>query len=230
MHLSKIGRAIYIVASPLSGITSIELSTYPCHQEKLQECNHVFPSHPQYCPYLPEPKRFGSEAQAPLPPNASPSLDAKGIKRIHQIVGSILYYTRAVNMIVLLALSSIAVKQTTAMARTMGWCIKLLDYLATNSHVQVRFRASDMIMNIHFDASYLSKTKARSHARRHFFMGWRPKNGKPIKLNGTFYVNTTILRFVGNSVADAKLSTLFHNCQDGIISRQTLADLGHPQT
>ncbi len=39
----------------------------------------------------------------------------------------------------------------------------------------------------------------------------------------------TILRFVVASAAEAKLSALFHNCQDGIIFRQTLDDLGHTQ-
>jgi hypothetical protein len=61
----------------------------------------------QKCPYLPEPKKFGSKAQAPLPPNDTPKLDAKGIKYVQKIVRSILYY-------VLMALSSIAIKQTKA--------------------------------------------------------------------------------------------------------------------
>ncbi len=56
-----------------------------------------------------------------------------------------------------------------------------------------------------------------------------PKNEEPIKLNGAFYVNTTILRFVVASAAEAKVGTLFHNCQVGIIFWQTLTDLGHPQ-
>jgi hypothetical protein len=126
-------------------------------------------------------------------------------------------------------LSSIAVEQTKATEKTLGRCLQLLDYLASNSEAKVRYHASDMIMNIHSDASYLSETKARSRACGHFFMGWMPKNGEPIKLNGAFYVNTTILRFVVASAAEAELGALFHNCQDGIIFRQTLTDLGHPQ-
>jgi len=197
--------------------------------KKLQEYKHLLPGRVQNCPYTPEPKRFGADAQAPLVPDATALLDAAGIKRVQQIVGSILYYARAVDMTVLMALSSIAVEQTRATEKTMGRCIQLLDYLARNSEAKVRYHASDMIMNIHSDASYLSETKARSRACGHFFMGWMPENGKPIKLNGAFYVNTTILRFVVASAAEAELGALFHNCQDGIIFRQTLADLGHPQ-
>ncbi len=162
-------------------------------------------------------------------PDKTALLDARGIKRIQQIVGSILYYARTVDMTILIALSSIAVEQMKATEKTMGRCIQLLDYLASKLEAKVRYHALDMVMNIHSDASYLSKTKARSRACGHFFMGWMPKNGAPIKLNGTFYVNTTILQFVVASVVEVKLGALFHNCQDGIIFWQTLTDLGHPQ-
>jgi hypothetical protein len=111
----------------------------------------------------------------------------------------------------------------------MGKCIQLLDYLASNSEAKVRYYASDMIMSIHLDASYLSETGARSRACGHFFMGWMSQNGEPIKINGAFYVNTTILKFVVASVVEAELGALFNNCQDGIIFQKMLVDMGHPQ-
>jgi hypothetical protein len=86
-----------------------------------------------------------------------------------------------------------------------------------------------MIMNIHTDASYLSKSRVRSRACGHFFMGWKLVDGKPIKLNGAFYMNSVILKFVVASAAEAELGTLFHNCQDGIVFRQTQSNIGHPQ-
>ncbi len=159
----------------------------------MQEYEHVMPRRLQTCPYSPEPKKFGTEVHAPLPPDSSPKLDAKGIKRVQQIVGSILYYARAVDMTVLMALSSIAVEQTKATEKTMSRCMQLLDYLARQSEAKVRFHASDMILNIHSDASYLSEAKARSRACGHFFLGWMPRNGEPIRLNGAFHVSTTIL-------------------------------------
>ena len=208
---------------------TVDISMPNYIKKKLQEYKHILPKKPQYCPYLPEPKKFGTETQSPLPPDNTPPLDEKGIKRVQQIVGSILYYARAVDLTVLMALSSIAVEQTKATERTMKRCCELLDYLATQSEAKIRFHASDMVMNIHSDASYLSETKSRSRACGHFFMGWMPKNGEPIRLNGAFFTNTTILRFVVASAAEAELGALFHNCQDGIIFRQTLEDLGHPQ-
>jgi hypothetical protein len=61
-------------------------------------------------------------------------------------------------------------------------------------------------------------------------MGWKLVDGQPIQLNGAFYMNLVILKFVIASAMEAKLfGALFHNCQDGIIFRQTLSDMGHPQ-
>ncbi len=89
--------------------------------------------------------------------DASPLLDKKGIKRVQQIVGSILYYARAVDMTVLIALSSIAMEQTKATEMTMKRCAQLLNYLADHADAKIRFYASNMAMNIHSDASYLSE-------------------------------------------------------------------------
>jgi hypothetical protein len=208
---------------------TVDISMPGYIKKKLQEYNHIMPGRIQTCPYSPDPKKFGTDAQSPIDVDTSQPLDTQGIKKVQKIVGSILYYARAVDMTVLMALSSIAVEQTRATTKTMGRCIQLLDYLASNSEAKIRYYASDMVMNIHSDASYLSETKARSRACGHFFMGWMPKHDEPIKINGAFYVNSTILKFVVASAAEAELGALFHNCQDGIIFRQTLTDMGHPQ-
>jgi hypothetical protein len=196
---------------------------------KLQEYKHILPKKLQMCPYSPEPKKFGTEAQASLPHDSTPKLDAKGIKRVQKIMGSILYYARAVDMTVLMALSSIAVEQTKATEKTMARCTQLLDYLSGHADTKVRFHASDMILNIHSDASYLLEANARSRTCGHFFMGWMPQDDEPIHLNGAFHVSTMILHFVVASAAEAELGALYHNCQTGIIFQLTLTEMGHPQ-
>ena len=106
-------------------------------KKKLQEYSHIMPKRLQTCPYSPKPKQFGTEEQAPLPANTTPKLDVKGIKHVQNNVGSILYYARAVNMTVLMALSSIVVEQTKATERTMERCTQLLDYLARHADVKL---------------------------------------------------------------------------------------------
>jgi hypothetical protein len=208
---------------------TIDISMPGYITKKLQEYSHVVLKAVQNCPYAPAPKQFGSEAQRPLPPNSSPRLDKKGVRRVQQIVGSILYYARAVDMTVLMALSLLAIEQTKATEKTLAKCVQLLDYLAHHSTAKVRFYASDMIMYIHSDASYLSEGPAQSRTCGHFFMGWLPQDGEPIKINGAFHVSTNIIRFVVDSAAEAELGALFHNCQTGIIFWSILEDMGHKQ-
>ena len=242
-HLIKSIRSTYTVTEDWSGdlycgislawdyqARTVDISMPGYIKRKLQEYKHVVTKKGQNCPYTPAPKQYGSEAQAPLPPDDSPLLDKAGIKRVQQIVGSILYYARAVDMTVLMALSTIAAEQTKATTKTMSRCRQLMDYLAANCEAKVRYHASDMVLNIHSDASYLTEAKARSRLCGHFFMGWVPKNGEPIKLNGAFHVSANIMRFVVASAAEAELGALYHNCQTAIVFRDILQDMGHPQT
>ena len=208
---------------------TVDISMPGYIRKKLQEYKHVVGHKTQTCPYTPVPKQYGSEAQAPLPLDDPPLLDDAGIRRVQQIVGSILYYARAVDMTVLMALSTIAAEQTKATGKTMARCKQLLDYLSANANAKVRYHASDMVLNIHSDASYLTEAKARSRLCGHFFMGWTPKNGEPIKLNGAFHVSANIMRFVVASAAEAELGALYHNCQLAIVFRDILRDMGHPQ-
>jgi hypothetical protein len=60
-------------------------------------------------------------------------------------------------------------------------------------------------------------------------MGWKAKNGNPIKLNGAFFTLWAILCFVVASAAKAKLGTLSLNCKEGMTFQMTLEELGHPQ-
>jgi hypothetical protein len=61
-----------------------------------------------------------------------------------------------------MALSSIAIEQSKGTTNTMQKAKQLLDYLATYPDATICFWASNMIMNIHSDASYLSKSNAQS--------------------------------------------------------------------
>ena len=106
----------------------------------------------------------------------------------------------------------------------------MLDYLATNPNATVRFYPSDMILNMHFDVSYLSAKNAKSRAAGHFFLGWQPDDKRPIRLNGTILTLCTILNFVAASAAEAELGAMFLNAKEAKIIRLTLEELGHPQS
>jgi len=52
----------------------------------------------------------------------------------------------------------------------MRHTLQLLDYLATQEDAVLSYHASDMVLAVHSDASYLSKPEARSRAGGHFFL------------------------------------------------------------
>ena len=105
----------------------------------------------------------------------------------------------------------------------------LLDYLATHPDATLWYWASDMILNINSDASYLSKAKAKSRVAGYYFMGSVPKNGQPIPLNGAIYVHSGILKFAVASAAKAELGALFVNFREGKTIHLILEELGHEQ-
>ena len=195
----------------------------------LDRHNHPSPTKPQHAPHPIPPRTYGAESQKPHPTDASPKLDEHGIKRIQQIVGGILYYARAVDITVLAALSTLAAEQTTATKKTNNKVTQLLDYLATHPNATIRYRASDMKLNTHSDASYLSEKGARSRAAGYFFLGGVPTKGQPIRLNGAILVLSSILKCVAASAAEAELGALFLNLREARIIKLTLEELGHPQ-
>ena len=103
------------------------------------------------------------------------------------------------------------------------------DYMATHPEAKIRFRASDMVLNVHSDTSYLSAAKCRSRAGGYFFLGSFPTDGKPIQLNGNIMITCKILKLVASSAAEAELGALFVSTKEAKIIRLTLQELGHLQ-
>ena len=71
-------------------------------------------------------------------------------------------------MTILMALSAIAADQANPTEATLKRVQYLLDYMQANPNVVIRFRASDMLLNIHSDASYLTASKGHSRAGGYF--------------------------------------------------------------
>ena len=195
----------------------------------LARFQHEHPHKPQHSPHIAPTRKFGPSAQDPVAHDTSMPLPPERIQRIQQIVGTIMYYARAVDITTLVALSSIAAEQTTATENTERKINHLLDYLYTHKDATIRFHASNMILNIHSDASYLSEPRARSRIGGIYFLGHAPRDGHGIQLNGPIHVQASICKFVVASAAEAELGALFYNCQEGKIFRLVLTELGHAQ-
>ena len=81
---------------------------------------------------------------------------------IQQVTGTFLYYARAVDSTMLVALSAISAQQSDPTQETLEKTLKFLDYVATHPDVILTFKASNMVLNVNSSASYLTDPKARS--------------------------------------------------------------------
>ena len=132
-------------------------------------------------------------------------------------------------MTILQALNLIAECSSQPKDRNMECDKKLLSCMYINPTAVVGYHASDIILNVHSDASCLSAGQGRSRAGRHSFLGSLPKEGTPIKLNGNIAITCAILKLVAASAAEAELGALFLNVQEARILRLILYEMGHPQ-
>jgi hypothetical protein len=128
------------------------------------------PKTPQHTPSKYVTPVYGAKMQYSTQ-EETPLLSAKQCKTIQKITGSVLYYSRAVYPTVLMPINDIATKQTTATEKRQTATSQILDYLATHPDATILFYASDMILHIHIDASYLSVSKARSRLGGLFYLG-----------------------------------------------------------
>jgi hypothetical protein len=64
---------------------------------------------------------------------------------------------------------------------------------------KIWYRASDIVLNVHPNASYLSAPKACSQASGYFFLGSTPHDKLPVQINGTIHITCTILKLVAAS-------------------------------
>ena len=195
-------------------------------QDALTRFHHSKPMKPQDQPHPHIPPKYGAKQQFAEDDDGSPPLDKAGKKFIQEVVGTLLYYSRAVDCTMLAALGSIATQQAHPTENTMKKVKQLLDYAATHPDAVVTYRASEMILAAHSDASYLSETKARSRAGGHFFMDsdiTYPNN------NGAVLTIAKIIKAVMSSAAEAELGALYINCREAVPARQLLEEMGHKQ-
>ena len=88
------------------GYVDISMPNYV--QKKLVEYQHMAPKRQQHCPFEPNPIRYGKKSDEIVDEKPSPPLDEKGKKFIQKVVGSFLFYARAVDMTILHSLSAIS--------------------------------------------------------------------------------------------------------------------------
>ncbi len=208
---------------------TVDLSMPGYIKQALHKFQHPTPSKPQHAPHKHSEIQYGAKTQFTDPADESPPLPKEGIKRLQQIIGTLLYYARAVDSTLLVALSDLSSAQANGTEATKLAATQLLDYCATHSEASIRYCASEMALQIHSDASYLSVPKGRSRAGGHIYLGSASTSAKPMLNNGAVLTISGILKHVMSSAAEAEVAGLFVNAKEGEILRTTLNEMGYPQ-
>ncbi len=113
----------------------VDLTMVKYVMKQLTKYGHAAPLKPQHCLYLLNPIMYGKDNQAPSPLDDSPLLDEAGKKRVQKFVGSYLYYARALDFTILMALSEISSQQSAPMENTTK---RVNQILITCGHIQMQ--------------------------------------------------------------------------------------------
>jgi hypothetical protein len=97
----------------------------------------------------------------------------------------------------------------------------------THPDATLRYNASEMILHIHSDTSYLSVSNARSRLGGLFFCG--DKRPQEDTLSGSILNVASVIKNVVASAAESEVGACFQDAQSGTPLRVTLTELGHIQ-
>eukprot|EP00804_Cyclotella_cryptica_P026336 CCRYP_007671-RA/>CCRYP_007671-RA protein AED:0.18 eAED:0.21 QI:0/0/0/1/0/0.33/3/0/1086 len=207
-------------------LQQVQLSM-PGYCKKAGHCfHHPVPIKPQHQPYPHTPRTHGAKQQFVDTADDSALLSNTDKTFVQEVIGVFLYYARAVDCTMLPALGSLATQQSAPTQNTMSKVHQFLDYAMTHPDAMITYRASNMILAVHSDASYLSETKAHSRAGGHFFLS---EDDPSPRNNGAILTLAQIIKPVMSSAAEAELGALYINARETIPQRHLLNELGHPQ-
>ena len=142
-----------------------------------------------------------------------------------------MYYARSIDPTMLMALNSLAVVQKNLTIETAKQITQLLNYSATHPYAIIEYKKSGMILQMYYNAFYISEPEARSRAGGYFSLG--PNSKTPIQEippeNGPVHVEFSITRNFLTSATEEELVWSFENCQKVTSMRISLSEMVHLQ-
>ena len=139
------------------------------------------------------------------PIDVSRPLSPPEIKRVQEIVGTFLWYARCVDGTMLGAINRIGSRQAAATQDVLDAAHNFLDYAATWPDAVIRYKASDMILRVDGDASYLTEQHTSSRGAGHFILG----TADTLFRNHTIENMSAIIPTVVASASEAEYATCF---------------------
>jgi hypothetical protein len=144
-------------------------------ERALQRFEHPPPSRSQHMPHAWVKPQYNAKTQHAPQEDTTAAPDATATKRVQEVLGTLLFYARTVDSTLLVVIGTLASQQSKGTKATMQALVHLLNYCATHPNAVVRFHASDMMLHIESDTSYLSAPKAHSRVAGYHFLSSHPK-------------------------------------------------------
>jgi hypothetical protein len=221
----------------VSRIRSCLLSMPGYIERALKRFKHKAPGRHERSPHAWVKPNYGAKVQYAEGPDMSTPLNAADTKHIQEVLGTFLFYARAIDSTMLAAIGTLATQQAHGTKATLVALTQLLNYAASNPNATVKYIASDMTLHVSSDAAYLIAPKARSRYAGYHYLSDQPADPMKPPLptdpeppnNGAIHVPSQIMREVLSSASEAELAGCFHNGKEACPLRVCLEELGHPQ-
>jgi hypothetical protein len=145
-----------------------------------------------------------------------------------QVPVGYLLYGRSADALILTATCALASEQADPTLSTMLRLNHILGFVSSHPNGRKIYRASDIILRIHSDASYLSRPRAGSVIGSFRYLGYfysfNP-HADDIPINHPVSVHSTKIPVVVSFVAEAKYASLYAFARIALDERRILADL-----
>ena len=134
----------------------------------------------------------------------------------------------------LVALGTLAIQQSKPNEYLWNDITWFLNYAASHPDAKIGFSASDMILHIASNGSYLSESKSRIRVGGIFYLSSKlPQHNQAPdcshRFNAPFHVVAKILKMITISVMETEVAATFHNAKEALPFIVTRAEMGHPQ-
>ena len=177
-------------------------------QQALNKFQHTKPTRLQHSPHKWNEPVFGQQIQYATVDESTP-LNAKETRLVQSIVGTFLYYARAIETTILVALNEIGTQQSAPTDRTMQEVKWFMNFLAHHPEAKIRYFAGNMQLAVDSDAAYLVAPGAKIRFAGHFSLESEPNrrnyNGAPH--NAAIHTECKILK---NILCSAAASSTTH--------------------
>ena len=185
----------------------VDLSVPGYVQNARVKYQHSLPTWPQHSPYQAAPIKYGVKIQHPVPENTSPPLTEEQSSCIQYIVGTFVWYGAAFDPTLAASLSALETRKSKGTYNVQKESHQILDYLATYPNAAICYHASDMILSLDTDASFLSEPNSRSRAAAYYFL---TRKDRPNFNNIAIDILSTVIKHVMPPASETETYALYY--------------------